>query len=292
MKKLKRIYKSLEEALKQIEDQSKYHPNLKDPFHRQSVTGAYSFTETKSIEEAIDLARYGWPKGKEIIKKLTKDHENLFHKLFPSQDFDIKITNDHEGEVVNMDNYLSGQPEDMMTFGQDEERIKKLSSGKMQRIIVYADIAAYISTDAVFNRGAIISSMINIMELYGFRTELWAYQSSYIGDNHSAYIFKLKNFDEDLDLNKLSFVFCHPSMTRRIQFALLEQEENGHFWVSHNYGYPKDISSDKILSEFGSKETLNYGNIYFECLTCNKTFKQLLDGTELKLKEHFTSIKI
>lgn len=299
---IKRIYNSLEQCLKQIETKP-FNEKLQS-YDRASITGDYTFTETKNLEEAISLARYGWPKGRDIIKELSIKHESIFHKIFPQQDFELKINSSEEGEVVNMDNYLSGQPDDMLSYGQDEERIKKLANAKMQRIIISGEISCNVAADTIFNRGCIISSMINIMEIYGFRTELWLchvrkggsfYRNKGI-EHWIKYFYKLKNFDEDLNLNNLAFAACHPSMIRRLNFALLEQEEDNNdlipYFIHNAYGRCCDLSSDEISYEFGSKEFNNYGNIYFEWIGHNKTFKQLLEETEIKIKEHFTSIKI
>lgn len=294
---IKRVYNSLEHCLKQVENKDLYSKILKNN-QRASITGDYTFTETKNLEEAISLCRFGWPKGKDIIKDLSIKHENIFHKIFPQQDFELKITSSEEGEIVNMDNYLSGQPDDMMSYGQDEDKIRKLANAKMQRIIVLGNYSSGISADTIFNRGCIIASMINIMEIYGFRTELWVCRKVLdLGYKHTAkYFFRLKNFDEDLNLNNLSFAICHPSFLRRLCFAIMEQEESNEIirdFVNHGgYGMPTDLDSNEILNEFGSLDFNNYGNIYFEKINGNKTFKQLLDETEVKIKEHFTTIKV
>lgn len=291
---IKRIYNSLTEVIKQIETKpyNKLYNNNRN-YCKHSEAKNFEFTQTESLKNALDLAKLGWKKGKDIIEKLTKEHEDAFVKLFPRQDFDLQLQSGIFGEIVNVEAAIQNLPENMFTFHQDEEKLRKLQNGKLQRIIISGEIPFYINADTIFNRGSIISSMIHIMELYGFRTELWlchVRKGNY--NEYVKYFYKLKNFDGDLDLGLLAFVSAHPSMIRRINFALLEQEENKDVInniCERHYGHCKDLS-DIEIKEFGGG--LNYGNIYFEMLHDNKDFKRLLEETKVKIQEHFTTIKI
>lgn len=298
---IKRVYHSLTEVIKQIETKpyNKLYNN-KDDYNQFNYIKAshrkdFDFTQTESLTEALNIAKLGWKKGKDIIEKLTKEHEDAFVKLFPRQDFDMQLQSSETGEIVNVEAAIQNLPENMFTFYQDEEKLRKLQSGKLQRIIISGEIPWYIDSDTIFNRGSIISSMIHIMELYGFRTELWLChirEGHYNSNEFVKYFYRIKSFDSNLDLGLLAFVSAHPSMIRRINFALLEQEENNDV-INHicqsSYGHCKDLSEEEI-KEFGGG--LNYGNIYFEMLHDNKTFIKLLEETKVKIQQHFTSIKI
>ena len=290
-----RTFDSLEQALVKIETEP-YNKDLLSANSRSSVTGDFEFTQTNSLPEAIALARNGWPLGNEIISKLTKEHSEMFIKLFPKQDWAIQLLPDVAGETINMDAVLTGQPETMMHFDVDQEKLQKNQAGKMQRIIIDTEFPWFIKPDTIFNRGAIVCSMINTMELSGFRTELWVTncRHSINADVNSrvTYYYKIKSFDEDLNLNKLSFVACHPSMLRRIQFALLEQEPYDYIpaaYIYSGYGVPADITKEEI-EKFGGE--LQYGNIYFEKLDDNRDFATLLADTKVKIEKHFSTIKI
>lgn len=282
-------YDSLTKLLKQLK--SKPYNKLLDRRASQQIN--FEFTQTENFEEAISIAESGWKKGKDIISKLTKEHENSFIKLFPKQDFDIQLQPSESGEIVNVNAAIQNLPESMFHFYQDEEKLKKLQCGKMQRIIVCIACSANIDSDTIFNRGAIISSMINIMELYGFRTELWIYHGaiSFNRIDTIEHFTKIKSFDKDLDLGLLAFTTTHPSYLRRLIFALDEQENDEVIKsiCKMGYGYPINLSDNKIKN-FGGD--LVYGNIYFEKLDYNKKFVDLLKDTKTKIEEHFTKIKI
>lgn len=290
---IKRVYNSLHEIIHQIETKP-YHKLVEDELQRHSFTGNFSFTETHSLKDALVLAKQGWKKGRDIISKLTKEHEDAFVKLFPKQDFEIQLQASEAGEIVNVDAAIQNLPESMFHFHTDEEKMRKLAAGKMQRILISGSLPFYIKADTVFNRGAIVSSMINIMELYGFRTELWICWPIEAYGTFVKYYVRIKRFDGDLDLGLLAFATCHPSMTRRIMFAMLEQETE-HDWViweyvNKNYGTVIDLNEEEILNFGGG--LAGYGNIYFESLFGNQGFTDLLNNTKVKIQQHFTSIKI
>lgn len=292
---IKRTYNSLTEVIKQIETKpyNKLFTNY-NHYLKRSDAKNFEFTQSESLVDALNILKAGWKKGKDIIEKLTKEHEDAFVKLFPRQDFDLQLQPEISGEIVNVEATIMNLPENMLSFHQDEEKLRKLQSGKLQRIIISGEIPHHIDADTIFNRGAIISSMINIMELYGFRTELWLchIRTGFNKNESVQYFYKIKPFDNNLDLGLLAFVSAHPSMIRRINFALLEQEENDD--VINNicrncYGLCTDLN-EKEIKEFGGD--LNYGNIYFEKLSNNKPFVNLLEETKVKIQQHFTSIKI
>jgi len=289
------IFDSVEEALRKIET-SQYNPHIPEANRISNQEHSVVFTQTRSLKEAICLARTGWDKGENIITALTKQYFDAFNKLFPQQDWSKNLNPDVAGEVINMEAVLSNQPETMLHFQDDYEKTQKLSSAKMQRIIVNIAVNSNINSDSIFNRGSIVTSMINCMELSGFRTELWICDfTATIRTNNPyqcKYYFRIKSFDEDLNLKKFSFAVCHPSMLRRVCFALYEQEPEDeilHGMVNKSYGTSINMTPDEIKNFAGE---LQYGNIYFELLDHNMNFNQLLVHTKTKIRDHFLSIKV
>lgn len=295
-------FQSLSEIVQRLKTQKRNNALHVYECHSLKVDGSFNaFSQTKTIEEAFTLATFGWKEGRNIITKLTKEYNDVILKLFPTQEWSTILNPSISGEIVNIEAALTNQPETMLHFAEDEEKVQLLSSGKMQRIIVNAGFTSAINVDTIFNRGAIIGCIINSMELAGFRTELYMTHPRVgdwgNGDIRVTYNTKIKSFNEDLDLGLLAFCLCHPSVNRRLIFGLLEQERED--WIIDkivhcNYGRSSDLfSEDEIInfcSAFGAN--FSYGNIYFNIIKCNRPFEELLTEAKRVVQKHFTQIII
>ena len=68
-----------------------------------------SWTGSRDMDHALELARDGWPEGLERIEKAL-DEINAEPYVEPAPIFDVT------GEAFNLDAVLQGQPEDMFFF--------------------------------------------------------------------------------------------------------------------------------------------------------------------------------
>ena len=90
---------------------------------------------------------------------------------------------------------------------------------------IFCDIGAvwYTSTEAMIRKGAAVVALIDQIERSGQRVELIATQ---ISKTHRQYdeqhiFITVKQPDEPLDLDRISFAVAHPSMLRRVGFRIM-----------------------------------------------------------------------
>jgi len=108
----------------------------------------------------------------------------------------------------------------------------------------YTD-SAYVSANTVLARGATVCAIIDILEMKGYSVELlldeWI--SGYANGRSMVWgtQARAKGFEDQLDPSRLAFFLAHPSMLRRVQFAVQEHlpdwEPMG-CYSGGGYGYP------------------------------------------------------
>ena len=195
-----------------------------------------TFTASENMQEALNLAEFGWKEGLERIEKAL-DEINAEPYVEPAPIFDVT------GEAFNLDAVLQGQPEDMFFF-MDQETNKP-------RVISLAFNFSHgcgVSSAQIMSRGAAIASAVNDIEAAGIRVELFAYKVTLKGQNRTVAIIKIKDADQPLELERLCFAAAHPAMLRRLWFRIAEQfgkTENKKRFGS-TYGYSSDLNRREI----------------------------------------------
>ena len=241
---------------------------------------------TKDFHEAYDIAYFGWKKGLEELKEKVKKYRNSFIELLPKQDFSQEMNYGLEGEAVDIGRALEGIPESMIKFEPSEKSLIKVGN-KMQRIILQGTVNCSILPEVIMNRGALITELIEAMELHGFRKEL-IYRNDVCRDRLKYRIeFPIKLFEESPDYSKISFILAHPSMLRRIVFSLQELENiqlRNTFGFMSGYGYGACIDSEK--------DDIGPNDMYFGQVATNYDLATLVKIIREKIAVHFNIILI
>jgi len=195
-----------------------------------SVSGTHEFTGSNSFEESQQLAISGWAEGRDAMDadvEFAKAKEASFKR--PDWEYGMA------GQRVCVPSYAAGAPMHMMFM--DDEDAKPLPI-----VRIYCDIGAvwYTSTEAMIRKGAAVVALIDQIERAGQRVELIATQ---ISKTHRQYdeqhiFITVKQPDEPLDLDRISFAVAHPSMLRRVCFRIME------------------FTYDKPVSGYGSVEEM------------------------------------
>lgn len=165
---------------------------------------------TSNMEEAKQLAKYGYhenfDKFLELKVKLEKYIKISTQK---SKQFNYYI-----GYVPDVKAYLECNPLSMLN---------KINPPRKQIDIYYnsANLGG-VDSDQIFNRGVITLSIVEILEKLGFSVNLNIFTMSSCGDQVHYAVFKLKDANERLNIQKLFFPMCHPSWFRRLVFKLKE----------------------------------------------------------------------
>ncbi len=196
-----------------------------------------------SWEEALYLAKVGWQDGAKKIQ-LKMD---LINTHIPAKRLVNELHMEQAGPgTIDMDRLRMGHPEPWIVWKPEE---KQVDGDKIVRIVFNASASAMVDTDAIFDKGALVVTLIDLLERSGKRVELvWAESSGY-SDYGITTIVQLKNASDILDIDKLAYALCHPSALRRLQFSIMEQAPKQYLQkcgVPGGYGTPRTYKEDVL----------------------------------------------
>lgn len=220
-------------------------PIKKDIFSDQgSISGDYSFCKTHNFEEAIELIKYGYHEDFDKLIKLKSKLEKYI-KISNKRN---KQYNFYVGYVPDVKAYLEGNPLSMIN---NTNNIRK-------KIDIYmnSSFSCNTSRGAIFNRGAIVLTLIEILESLGFSVDFHLFTMTTAGDEMHFSDFILKNENERLNPQKLYFPLCHPSWIRRLNFRLKEETPDiTRSWV-RGYGRPSNLETIKQIIDLKSNDII------------------------------------
>lgn len=214
-----------------------------------SETGSYTFTGTDNMDEAKTLLVHGYDAPlKNIEKGLKANSVNKKFKDIPK----VRPRNNVVGVVPHVPNSLLGLPESMINLEKTTNKVKVVS------INYDMSISCSYSTEDIEKSGTILLSIINLLELRGYRVELNVIAFSGQNSNELAIVkVKVKDYRQPLDLLKCCFPLVHPSFFRRLGFRWLETVPNltetgftvGYGSAVANRGYEKAVEVYKDLEK-------------------------------------------
>ena len=194
----------------------------------KSEDNNYDFRQTHSLQEAKDLCKFG----------LHEDFDKLIELKFTLETY-IKMSNKkmqqynfYVGYAPDVKAYLEGNPLSM--FNREYPKRKHID------IYYNSAVLANVSTDKIFNRGAITLCLTEILENMGFSVGLNIFTMSECNNQIHYAKFNLKRTGERLNVQKLFFPLCHPSFLRRLVFRLREETPDITFDWTSGYGATVD----------------------------------------------------
>jgi len=251
---IKEHFKSIHEMISVIESR----PNNKVMADKHSSnTGDYSFTKTKSMDEAKELFRNGYT---EILPKIKTGVSNEFKRTEVRNR--RKVETGVIGYAPHVPNAILGLPNSMILTKAQPQKVKAVS------IVVGITENCGTEADEFITSGIAAIGVVNTLELRGYRVNLKVAFWCATGGNERAWgTIDLKDYREHLDLQKLCFPLAHPSMFRRLGFKWLETQpeiqDSGWEW-----GYGSQLSDlDYIKKNFLAE------NEYFINLAITKECK-------------------
>lgn len=195
-----------------------------------------SWSGTRTWEEALDVARHGWPEGTSRVQAIAA-------QIGVARAKRPIVVHDVVGDTVDVPAYLAGIPNCMTRWEEGEEYT---TGGKIVRIVLNASVSAGVGQDAIFQRGAAVVALSDLLEQSGRSVEITlACGVENAGQKHETYI-TLKRPDLPLSPDVLTFAACHPAMLRRMLFSLWESipEIRSGFrcYTGGSYGHPSEVS--------------------------------------------------
>ena len=232
-----------------------YSSFLRDAFKESSSKQKSSRSRTETAwhggtwEEACLLAERGWLEG---MSKIDRYRLEILPTVAKNVLRPIPINNVH-GFSVDVGAFLSNMPECF----NDREYEKRNYPGRLFTLVVSCSYSFKVSTDIVIQRGAIVCSLIDALEIAGNRVEVICNETSESGGYRNETDIVIKKHDQPLDMPRLAFCLAHPAMLRRILFSL--NELSGWADFAQGYGYPAEASNkgDLYIDEINSGKVSN-----------------------------------
>ena len=188
----------------------------------------YEFRQTYSLQEAKDLCKFGFHENFDKLVELKLNLEKYIKMSYKRS----KQYNYYVGYAPDVKAYLEGNPLSM--FNRQNYQRKHID------IYYNSVVSSSVSTNQIFNRGAITLSFTEMLENMGFSVGLYIFTMAECeGQIHFAK-FNLKRAGERLNVQKLFFPLCHPSFLRRLVFRLYEETPDIKYGWTHGYGFPCD----------------------------------------------------
>jgi len=206
--------------------------------HRNADGTFWSGTET--FEDAMRLARDGWPEGLARVKDMAESIWNVIGQQMPRVDIQYDVA----GAFADVDRFLTGEPEDMIQFVEDEN---VLGRGKVVKVWVNMSASAGVSTRTIFCRGAAVVALVDALEKLGYSCEIIVSAASSPGWNGDREVLQydvcLRKAGDPLDLDRLAFALANSAWLRRLVFSAKEHENaalRSRFGIPGGYGCPTE----------------------------------------------------
>ena len=220
-----------------------------------------SFFGRATFDEAVQLARHGWPEGSARARALAFPPPPLVEPF-------IATTHDVTGSFVDIGAYVDGIPECMIEFTPDKR------PARFARIVVSATFAAGISPTEITRRGAAIAAIVDNLESQGIRCDVDAVM--YIAPAEGSGLFtvttSIKRAHDPLNLDTLTFALAHPAFLRRFGFALMEQQSpefRRRYNVQHDGCYGRVPPMPDVPGAI-TFDSMRYGDDWSEAATLRR----------------------
>ena len=176
---------------------------------------------TPTWEDAVRLATHGYTGLNERIKETS----SRISKVVCSRILRPEAKYAEAGDEVDVSRFLDGDPEHMIEYPTEEVRA---SGGRIVTLGCDLCFCCKVEPDQVKNRGAVICGVCDALESMGYRVEIRGFLSTESSTTANApnwyRTLIIKESDQPLELERIGFVFCHPSFQRRMIFSFREQQ--------------------------------------------------------------------
>lgn len=230
--------------------------------------------------EALKLARIGWPEGANKVKAKLE----LMQAHLPSR----SIRNEMKMQMVgpgtlDMQRYQQGHPEPWVTWQPQEYETD--SEGQIVTVLFNISASSGVSVSAMFDKGAVICALVDLLERVGKRVELILADGGKSWDTTVGLKVIVKKANEPLDLDRIAFALAHASCLRRLGFSIWEQapaDTRRAIGIDKDRGYgaPANVTQDGAINILAS-------SLYDESYSEAKQFQWLktqlaTQGVDLK----------
>ena len=222
---------------------------------------AYRFTGTRNYNEAVELMQNGWLEvAQELNKRLKKTVSAS--TLKNKRTFERRVSVQGATPIVPL--YLQGVPSNMQTTNIVQKKNKVIT------VNVNIGYNGGASVEKIKTNAFCAIETIRNLEASGYKCNLNIFDTAYEGSFGYVLKIKVKNAGERLNVSKLSFPLCHPSMLRRFTFRFAEVWEGLKFkypeygWCMNESMYENAFSGEYILPQNSSFNETNIDACYIK----------------------------
>lgn len=222
-----------------------------------SKTGSYSYSQTNSFEEAVELFKTGWQDMSEVLTQRLNVEMGRMEKVMVS-----KNVVDVQGYQPIVPLYLNGIPTNMIS--------RKMQPMK-QKVITLNKSVSYnmgVNKEQIIEQSIKALAIVKKLENQNYRCNL----NIILGTEEpgKSYIVKVKvkSANERLNINKISFPLVHPSMLRRLFLRFIEVYPNVPYSFREGYGKAMDSTDlrnayldEILLPHFIMKDIKNINSL-------------------------------
>jgi hypothetical protein len=193
----------------------------------QRIEDNKRFTGTFDYKEAMQVLKDGYKDPLNKMKKAILKIGEMDNYQRP------RIKNDFVGFVPHVPNTLMNLPQTMINKQKLPQKSKTIH-------LTYSPcVHSGISTDDIIESGILFVSLVNSLEKQNYRVKIDILMATASDKNAAIYTCNVKEYDQTLNLLKLTFPLVHPSMLRRFSFKWLETVPNlKDSYFLNGYGYP------------------------------------------------------
>jgi len=175
------------------------------------------WSDVGSLTEAVDLGLYGWREGEKLMKAQIAQ-AFIVQKLFSRKAVGVDVG----GAYPNVPLAVAGDPLCMVTPDSDAVKTKPIV-----RIVVNVAVSGNVPREVIHARGGAILAWVDELEQCGYRCEIVIIETGIFGAKTNTpkgimFMATGKLPEEPLDIDRMSFLLCHPAMQRRVFFSLYE----------------------------------------------------------------------
>lgn len=196
-----------------------------------------------SFLEAVDKAHEGFTEVTEEMKQTYDSSKKyVFERIKPRQVLPI---NSYVGSTPNVTRAILGLPKDMRKIKMEPRKAPGID------ITYELGLNCGYSDDDLKERGARMLVLLSMFAMHGIPVKM-SVSDSHTGlrqdrDEIAMYRYGIQDYGDTMNIRKVSYWLAHPSVHRRISFAITETSP---IITRFSYGYGYPISNDEDECNF------------------------------------------
>jgi hypothetical protein len=217
---------------------------------------SYLGRDVTSADYVRDLAANGWDKESAEVMRLAESAVKTIEAELPQLGFTQEFG--HAGAVVDIDRYLTGEPECMI----DYPLVEIVRAGRIITLCASVSASSGVNEISLKRRGIVVTALALALSELGYGLEVWADMTANNGghDPKIAVRTLVKSAGDEIDAARLMYALAHPTMLR--VWAM------GAMWLANDK--KRAALSVEYKGGYGSPhnpiEDLPDGTIYLPCL--------------------------